>query len=570
MDQASRSVLEVARSVLAELDLENVLERVLAAARELTGARYAALGVLNDGRTGLARFLTLGIDDETRAAIGELPRGRGVLGELIAHPTPLRLDRVGRHARSYGFPAGHPPMETFLGVPIVARGEPYGNLYLTEKTGGMAFTGEDEEAVVLLAEFAGVAIDHARRYSGARERRDELEQTVAALDATTQIAHAIGAETDLGTILELVGKRGRALVEARLLVIELVKGDGLVIASGAGEFPEHLIGERVPLADSAAGAAVRTQRTQRLEDELNRTRFEQHGLGQLGLTAQSGLLVPLVFRGRVSGVLVAIDRLTDGPQFTGEDERLLEAFAASAAVAVATAETVAAEHHRQRLAAAEDERRRWARELHDETLQGLAAITMLLSAAREEHAEAADNAITEALGQLSQEISNLRALVTDLRPAALDDFGVAGALEALAERVGRQAIEIDLEVDLAWEQGRSLVRHTPELEITIYRIVQESLNNAVRHGAATRALIEVHEDDTSVRVVVRDNGSGFDPGTRTDGFGLLGMRERAHLLDGWLEIESAVGQGTTVSATLPAVRRPARDDDVPDVQAGGA
>ena len=296
MDRAARGMLDVARSVLAELDLEVVLERVLASARDLTGARYAALGVLGESGGDLDRFLTLGMDDATRDGIGELPRGRGVLGELISDPAPLRLAQVGRHPRSYGFPAAHPPMDTFLGVPILVRGRPYGNLYLTEKEGGSEFTQADEEAVVLLAEFAGVAIDHAGRYTGAESRRDELERTVAALEATTQIARAVGGETDLDVVLELVAKRGRALVSARTLLIELEQGESLVVAAGAGEFPEGVLGERVALRETVASAALRTRRTQHLEDELNRSRFEQHGLGRLGVKAESGLVVPLVFR----------------------------------------------------------------------------------------------------------------------------------------------------------------------------------------------------------------------------------------------------------------------------------
>jgi len=556
MDRAVLGVLDVARSVLSELDVEIVLERVLASAKELTGAQYAALGVLADSRTELSRFLTLGVDDAQRAEIGDLPRGRGVLGELISHPVPLRLARVGHHAHSWGFPVGHPPMETFLGVPILVRGEPYGNLYLTEKAGGAEFTQEDEDAVVLLAEFAGVAIDHADRYSGARERQDELERTVAALDATTQIAQAVGGRTDIAVILELVAKRGRALVSARTLLIELVRGDELEVAAGAGEVPEGLLGERVPLEDTVASAALRTRKTQRLEEELNRSRFEQHGLGRLGVAAESGLVVPLVFHNQAYGVLLALDRLEDGPDFTAEDKHLLEAFAASAATAVATATSAAAEQHRQRLMAAEDERRRWARELHDETLQSLAGLQMLLGSARRSgSADALTHAVGDALERIDQEIGNLRALITDLRPAALDEFGTQGAIETLALRVARNGIEVDLRLDLAYEQGRAPTRHTPELEASVYRIVQEALTNAVKHGGATHARVEIREDDSTVHVVIRDDGAGFDPSAVSVGFGLLGMRERVELLGGTLEIESVPGSGATVKVSIPVQRR---------------
>ncbi|HXY81022.1 MAG TPA: GAF domain-containing sensor histidine kinase [Gaiellaceae bacterium] len=551
MDRAVLRVLDVARSVLAELDLEVVLERVLAAAKELTGARYAALGVLAESRTELSRFLTVGIDDVTRAEIGDLPRGRGVLGELIGRAEPLRLAHVGRHARSWGFPVGHPAMEAFLGVPILVRGEPYGNLYLTEKGGGAEFTKDDEDAVVLLAEFAGVAIDHAGRYSGARDRQDELERTVATLDATTQIAQAVGGRTDLDVVLELVAKRGRALVAARTVLIELLRGSELEVATGAGEVPDRLIGTRIPLRDTVASAALRTRRTQRLEEELNRSRFDQHGLGRFGVEGESGLAVPLVFRNQTYGVLLALDPLEGGAAFTADDQRLLEAFAASAATAVATATSVAAEQHRQRLMAAEDERRRWARELHDETLQSLAGLQMLLGSARRSGStDSLEAAVSDAVERLEQEIGNLRALITDLRPAALDEFGAKGALETLALRVERNGIEVGLDIELTG-------RHTPELEAAIYRIVQEALTNTVKHGGATRARVEIREDGSNVHVVVSDDGAGFDPAVATAGFGLLGMRERVELLGGSLEIESAPGGGTTVTVRLPAQPREA-------------
>src|ERR1039458_1644202 len=349
MDQATLGILTVARSVLEDLDLEIVLEHVLESARGLTNARFAALGVLNESRTELSRFLSLGIDEATRRIIGPLPTGRGVLGELIRNPKPLRIADVGGHPHSYGFPVGHPPMRSFLGVPIVVAGQPYGNLYLTDKQGANQFDEEDEQAAMLFAQFAGVAIDHARRYTGSEERRVELQNTVSALDATIQIARALGGQTDLGAILELVAKRGRALVSARALVIELRRGDELEIAAGAGEIPADLLGRRVKLQDTVASAALRSHQSQRLTDELNRTRFQQHGAGQLGLHAKDGLVVPLIFRNESYGVLVALDHATGG--FTAENERLLEIGRASAATAVATARSAAEDRRRQRLAA---------------------------------------------------------------------------------------------------------------------------------------------------------------------------------------------------------------------------
>ncbi len=556
LNVSSRDALDVARGVLGDLDLEGVLGRVLESARELTGARYAAMGVLDESRTALARFITIGVEEATRRGMGPPPTGHGVLGELIRNPAALRVANVGQHTRSYGFPVGHPAMESFLGVPVMVGGEPFGNLYLTEKQGGGEFTADDERGVVRLAEFAGVAIDHARRYRGSEARRQELEQTVDALGVMVEISRTIGGETDLALILELVAKRGRALISARALIIELQIAGALEVVAAAGAVPDNLVGQRIPLEGSAADAALRSSRTQCLADELSKARFSDRGLGSLGFDAEDGLIVPLVFRGQPLGVLVALDRLASGPQFTAQDQRLLESFATSAATAVATAQSVATEQHRQRLAAAEQERARWARELHDETLQGLAALRLgLASAARAGGLDTLEQAVRVAIGQLESDMAALRALISELRPPILDELGTKAAIEALVERAGRNGFTVDTQVELAYECGRASHRHTPELEITTYRIVQEALTNAVKNGHAARGVVEVIEGPTTIEVSIRDDGQGFDPTNRTDGFGVLGMRERAALLHGTLDIESAPGQGTTVRCTLPVQRR---------------
>jgi signal transduction histidine kinase len=545
-------VLDVACGVLSDLDVDVVLERVLEAARELTGAEYAALGVLDRSQSEFERFITAGVDELTRRRIGAYPRGRGVLGELIADPRPLRLADVGAHPHSYGFPAGHPPMKTFLGVPVRVAGQVFGILYLTEKCDDQEFTAEDERALVRLAEFAGVAIDHASRYSGVDTQRSQLKRTVQALDATVQIARAVGGETDLEKILELVAKRGRALVSARGLVIEQERGGGMVVAAGAGELVPGLIGKSVDAGDSLAGAALRTSSTLRLEDEPNRARFDRHGLGRLGLHASAGLVVPLIFRGQGHGVLIAVDRLKDGPAFTADDQRLLEAFAASAATAIATARSVELERASQRLAAAEQERARWARELHDETLQNLAALRIGLAVRlRERSLDGLTEIVREAVDQLESEIFNLRSLVTALRPILLDDAGVQAAIGELAERARRDGLEVELMIELGDERAG---RHSTELETTLYRITQEALTNARKHGRASHVLVEIQDCDRYVHLAVRDDGQGFDPHGKADGFGLHSMGERAELLGGTLEIDSAPGRGTQITVDLPTRR----------------
>jgi signal transduction histidine kinase len=538
-------LLAVGRSLVSELDLEVVLNRVLEAARDLTGARYAALGILDERREELERFLTIGVDDRTHQAIGDLPRGRGVLGELIRHPRPLRLSNVGDHPRSYGFPPNHPPMQTFLGVPILIRGEAFGNLYLTEKQGG-DFDEQDEESAVVLAAWAAVAIENARLYQRTEARRSELERAVRGLEGAIEIAQAVGGETRLERVLELIAKRGRALVDARSLVIMLREGAPLVIAATAGEASSELHGKGIPIEGSIAGQVLRSGRSERFPDLADTLPLS---LARYGVDAQSALDVPLLFRGQPLGVLAAFDKLSEGPAFGAEDEVLLRGFAASAATAVHTAKSVTEERLRQSLDAAEQERRRWARELHDETLQGLGALRVLLSSSlRNDSADEREQMVREAVAQIGHEIESLRGLITELRPAALDELGLAPAIQSLVQRTSAlQGLEVEARVEL--DGGEPL---TAELESTVYRLVQEALTNVAKHARAEHVRVEVIREADGVRLLVRDDGQGFDPAAPRSGFGLSGMRERVELARGAIEVDSAAGRGTTISVVIPA------------------
>src|SRR6478609_9500835 len=533
-----RRLIDVGRSLVTELDPEVVLERLLEVARELTGARYAAIGVLDERRERLERFLTAGIDEDTHRAIGDLPRGRGVLGVLISDPRPLRLADVGEHAQSYGFPLAHPPMTTFLGVPIVIEGQAWGNLYLTEKDEG-EFTGEDEESAVVLADWAAIAIGNARLYRTVRERRDELERTVRGLETTTEISLALGGVTDIDRVLELVVKRSRALINARSAEIALLDADEFVIAAAAGAGVEGLKGTRLPVAESLAASALRSGRQQRF-DRIPQDTFAARTVG-----AKRAIVTPMSFRNRPVGFLIVFDRLADDRPFNEEDERLLQAFAASAAMAVATAQNASERALRRSIEASEVERTRWARELHDETLQQLAGLRVLLSGARRSgEAERMRTAIESALEQITTAIGDLRSLVTELRPAALDELGTKPALESLVARFeGQTDISVDLDV--------TDTRFTPEVESTVYRLVQEALTNIAKHARAHRVAVEITADDGEIALLVRDDGTGFDPQQQSSGFGLIGMRERLALVNGTIEIQSSRGAGTELHARIP-------------------
>jgi signal transduction histidine kinase len=545
-----RELIDVGRSLVAELDPEVIFQQVLEVACDLTGARYAALGVLDENRHELERFITRGIDVEARRAIGNLPRGRGVLGLLIEQPRPLRLTHVGRHPRSYGFPPGHPPMANFLGVPVMVRGHAWGNLYLTEKAGG-DFDEADEQSAMILAEWAAIALENARLYRSVQSRGDEMERAVHRLEATTEIARAVGGETDLDRILEIVVKRGRALVEARSLLILLSVGDELVTASIAGEHKQDMAKARIPISGSIPGRVLEERAPRRVHN-LNHPSLMARPR-DAGVTA---LLAPLLYRGRALGVLVALDPLGRDAGFSDEDEGVLLSFAASAATAVATAQSVAEDRARETIVATERERGRWARELHDESLQSLAGLRVLLSAARRSEPGELDDLLVQGIEQVDAAIAEMRRLIADLRPSTLDQLGLGAALEALGERTASAAaITVQVSIDLDFEAGLSKSRLLGEIEDTVYRLVQEALNNAVHHGEAKCVRIEVSEEDETLRVRIEDDGQGFDPDAATDGFGLIGMRERAELAGGTLELRSTPGDGTTIDAAIPTVYR---------------
>ncbi len=546
-------LLEAGRGLVAELDVEHVLQRLLETARELTGARYAALGVLDEEKRELERFLFVGVDEETRRRIGPLPRGRGVLGELISDPRPLRLGDVKDHPRSYGFPPGHPPMAAFLGVPIAIRGEAYGNLYLTEKRRGGEFDDLDQELLEVLAEWAAIAIDNARLYESLASRSSELERTVRGLEATATATRTLALETELERVVELAAKRGRDIVRARALLILLERDGTLRVAGWAGEIEDSQQTATLPLSGLLAGRVVSGGKSERVTNLADRV---GHGLETVAGDAAAALIVPLGFRGRARGMIVALDRLGDSPVFDANDEHLLASFAASTAIAIATAQSIEADRRRWLVRASEAERKRWARELHDETLQELGALKLMLEARLATGSSEPPECAEPAIDQLKNTIRGLQSLITELRPAALDELGVEPAVYALAARVAAvSGLEIETRVDLASGEGQSTRRLEAELESAIYRLVQEALTNAVKHADAQRAWVEIVETDGKVVVNVSDDGRGFESGEAGRGFGLVGMRERAELVGGVLLVDSAQGRGTAVRAEMPVRRQ---------------
>jgi len=368
------------------------------------------------------------------------------------------------------------------------------------------------------------------------------------LEATAALAHTLGAET-LDPIANATVAQARRLVESRVVLLLLEERRHLVVAAAAGEVPAGVGAIREP-TDGAAWRRVMGERLPERVDSVG-GRLEA-ALAAGGIRSRSALLVPLIVRDRAIGVLAAFDR-DDGPEFTRGDEDMLAGFAASAAMAVAPMQSIAEARLRESIEVAERERARWARELHDETLQGLGALRVRLAASlRQGRPELIDAAVREAVAQIEDEIAALRSLITELRPAALDELGLGAAIRSLAEsHAASSELEVNLDLALAREDGVAAQRLDRELESAVYRVIQEALTNVAKHASANRVWIEVAEDADSLLIVVRDDGTGFDMNARGRGFGLVGIRERIALQGGSLAIVSSPGSGTEVRGRIP-------------------
>ena len=528
-----RALVETGIAINSELSLDGVLERIVEAAARVTTARYAALGVIDPSGGGLERFVTYGIAPGVQTEIGEPPHGRGILGVLIHDARPLRLHDLTEDPRSVGFPPGHPQMRSFLGVPIMLRGVAYGNLYLTEKESG-DFTGEDEDLLTLLAAQAAVAVENARLYESATAWSQQLE-------SLNEVGAALVGELELEPLLDLIAGRLRELIGARLVAIALPSGNGLRIAAADGAGSDQATVETLE-HDSKTAHVLERGRSERVDSLLEDPEVNQDVARRLG--ASTGLYVPLRARDRTIGVLIAHDKVGRDPRFTSGDLRLAEQFALRASIAVDVSRRVARDSLRRVVAGQEVERRRLARELHDETGQALTSILLGLRALEDANTGIDVDELRELVVATLQDV---RRLAVQLRPKALDDFGLVAALERLAQTFSESS---GIRVELVARVGDD--RLPTEVETTVYRIVQEALTNVVKHAEASAVSILLVRRDGIVTAVVEDDGSGFDPeAARADSLGLEGMRERVALHDGRLTLESAPGAGTTLRVEVP-------------------
>jgi GAF domain-containing protein len=520
----STKLLEAGLVLTSELSLPAVLQRIVELAAELTGARYGALGVLGNGG-GLIDFVTTGISRRQRAAIGHLPVGRGILGVLIHDVRPLRLADIAGDPRSVGFPPNHPPMRSFLGAPVMARGQVFGNLYMTEKRGAAEFDADDEHTLVLLAAQAGVAIENARLYEEVHRRAERLE-------AVRELADRMLAGAELGSALTALAKRGRELVAADLgAVVTTTEEGALETRALDGALPGH---EPAVAALSqhvvAGGEAILT------------TTGNGGGTGADGLVGPA-VAVPLRAADRPFGALVVLRSAGRSP-FTGQDVELVKTFAGQAAIAF---EYSRAQSELRRLAVLED-RERIATELHDGAIQALFAVGMRLQGAASLAADAEQRGrIETAIGEIDRTIRDLRNYIFGLRPGVLADRHLDQALRQLVgdfqQRTGVTTVA-DIDPSVAAELG-------PRAG-DVVQLIHEALSNVSRHAGAATCRVSLHaRGDAKVLLEIDDDGVGFDPAKVQAGQGLGNLGARAGRLGGELELVSRRGEGTTVRVILP-------------------
>ncbi|MEU1409256.1 GAF domain-containing sensor histidine kinase [Streptomyces sp. NPDC005728] len=533
------SLLEAVLSVGRELDLEQVLRSIVEAAAVLVDAEYAALGVIGPDGRRLSAFHTVGVDEEEIARIGPFPEGHGILGELIRHPQPLRLAKLSDHPASYGFPAGHPSMNSFLGVPIRVRDQVFGNLYLTQKRGEVQFDEEDESVLSTLAVAAGVAIDNARLYEESRLRERWLR-------ANAEITHRLMSGSERAAALGLIADRAREITGSALAAVAMPMEhtDALAVEIAVGVdaeahrglvLPRH--GTLMGLAFSAAAPVSSDDVNQDERISPEPARF--HGLGP-------AVAVPIgTSEGGVRGV-VLLARETGRPVFAGYEAEMLQGFAGQAAIAMELAER---REDAERIAVLTD-RDRIARDLHDLAIQRLFATGMTLQSAGRfiQHPEASER-VLRAVDDLDETIKIIRSTIFGLRAR---EGTAAGGLRAQVVRVAGEAAPLlgfapsmRMEGLLDTDVPREIADH-------VVAVLSEALTNVARHAHADRAQVVLTADGHDVTLTVSDDGKGIPPGGRRSG--LRNMAERAEQLGGRLEVTSADGGGTTLRWRVPLPR----------------
>ncbi|HTI78560.1 MAG TPA: GAF domain-containing sensor histidine kinase [Mycobacterium sp.] len=515
--------------VTSGLELDETLRTIVHTAIELVDARYGAVGVRGQDHE-LTEFIYEGIDEEMREKIGHLPEGRGVLGVLIDDPKPIRLDNIAHHAASVGFPPNHPPMRTFLGVPVRIRDEVYGNLYLTEKANGLPFSEDDEVLVQALAAAAGIAIDNARLYEKSKTRQSWIE-------ATRDIGTELLSGADPARVFRLVADESRSLSGAQHTIVAVPadpdapasEADELIVTATSGEGPATQL-RSIPVHGTAIGDAF----IQRIPGRLDR--FELVA----GETVAAGpaLVLPLRATDTVAGVLVAF-RGEGAQPFSGEDLDMMAAFADQAALAW----QLATSQRQMRELSILTDRDRIARDLHDHVIQRLFAVGLSLQGAIP-RARA-----PEVQQRLSDSVDDLQEVIQEIRTAIFDLHGASSGVTRLRQRLDEAVAQFatsDLRTSVQYTGPLSVI--DPALADHAEAVVREAVSNAVRHsGASTLSVNVAVGDDLCIDVV--DDGKGIPPDIT--GSGLANLRKRADDVGGSFSVEKSPSGGTRLTWRVP-------------------
>jgi signal transduction histidine kinase len=530
-----RGLLRANQLIVGDLALPTVLRRIVDAARELVGARYAALGVISPAG-GLSEFVHSGMPDDIVSGIGHLPQGKGLLGALIDEPRPIRLRRIADDERSSGFPPGHPPMDSFLGVPIRIRDEVFGNLYLSESTRG-EFSAEDEELATALAAAAAVAIDNARLYASARTRGEWLQASAAITRQLLSPGESDGAASPL----QLIAERSREIADADLVTVALPDDrtdEDLRIEVAVGTGAAKLTGISIPRSGSLQGQVFLSGEPTRLAQPDDETGY---GVAPAELEIGPVLVVPLLGSRGAQGVLTAA-RLRGRTAFAATDVEMANSFANHAALAIELAEARA----EQQRAAMLDERDRIAADLHDHVIQRLfAAGLSLQSVAMKLGRGPVTDRILSTVQDLDATISQIRTTIFELHdmPRA-DPAGLrARVLDVVADATKALGFEPVVRFEGPVETLPS------DLADDLVAVAREALANVARHARAGTAEVELSAFAEQVRLLVHDDGVGFTPGSRSSG--LTNMRKRAERRGGTLDVGSRVPRGTSVVWSVP-------------------
>lgn len=530
-----RLLIDAVVTMAADLSLDSVLARIVTIASRLVDARYAALGVLETGPgQRLRTFIHHGISDELGATIGSLPAGHGLLGRIIDHPEPLRLHDLTEHPQSYGFPPGHPPMHSFLGVPVRIRDKVFGNLYLTEKGGDVDFTAEDEELVVALAAAAGVVIENARLYEEAAQRETWLQ-------ATAEVTTLLLGSAEAADALDIVVDRARATAEADVAwIVTGADATTLSIEAVSGAKVAGLRSPGVPAGSAIADLVIDQAETISIEDLSADRELFPEGLPTGWPPLGSAVVVPFGTLRGIPGALGLGWSAAHRERHRALTAEMPAGFARQAALAL---QVLRAREDQHRLEVLED-RHRIARDLHDVVIQRLFALGLMLQVAapRTENPETAQR-LEYAVDELDTTIKDIRRTIFDLGAMQADDD-----IQAEVTRVvDRAAATLKFQPRVRFEGPvRTLIPQ--KLAPDLLAVVAEALSNVSRHAYASQVGVTLAVGEHVV-LTVTDDGRGMPEGMPESG--LLNLRQRAERHGGELLVESSAAEGTTLTWRVP-------------------